>query len=139
MANPSGIWSAEHLELTIGRQVLFDDAEFYISEGERLALTGRNGCGKSTLLKIIAGMEKPSSGDIAVRKDLRIAYLPQNADIGIAGTAKDVLESGLDDFKRMHRLYDTLSQNSPEHREIEHLLTMHDAWNCENKLDKMLN
>ena len=139
MANPNGIWSAEHLELTIGRQVLFDDAEFYISEGERLALTGRNGCGKSTLLKIIAGLEQPSSGDIAVRKDLRIAYLPQNADIGLEGTAKDVLESGLEDFKRMHRLYDTLSQNSPEHREIEHLLNLYDAWNCDNKLDKMLD
>ena len=139
MANQSDIWSVEHLNLAIGRQTLFDDAEFSISEGERLALTGRNGSGKSTLLKIIAGLEKPSSGDIAVRKNLRIAYLPQSAESGLTGTAKEVLEGGMVDFKEMHKLYDTLPQNSPEHQKIEHLLDLYDAWNCQNKLDKMLH
>ena len=70
MAVQSDLWSVEHLKLTIGRQTIFDDAEFSIGEGERLALTGRNGSGKSTLLKIIAGIEQPSSGDVAVRRDL---------------------------------------------------------------------
>ena len=139
MANQSDIWSVEHLNLAIGRQTLFDDAEFSISEGERLALTGRNGSGKSTLLKIIAGLEKPSSGDIAVRKNLRIAYLPQSAESGLTGSAKEVLEGGMVDFKEMHKLYDTLPQNSPEHQKIEHLLDLYDAWNCQNKLDKMLH
>ena len=139
MANQSDIWSAEHLNLSIGRQVIFADAEFSIGEAERVAITGRNGCGKSTLLKIIAGLEQPSSGDIAIRKELRIAYLPQSADIGVTGTAKEVLQSGMAVFEEMHKLYDTLPQNSPEHRKIEHLLDLHDAWNCENKLDKMLH
>ncbi|MBR7119499.1 MAG: ABC-F family ATP-binding cassette domain-containing protein [Lentisphaeria bacterium] len=139
MANQSDIWSAEHLNLSIGRQVIFADAEFSIGEAERVAITGRNGCGKSTLLKIIAGLEQPSSGDIAIRKELRIAYLPQSADIGVTGTAKEVLQSGMAEFEEMHKLYDTLPQNSPEHRKIEHLLDLHDAWNCENKLDKMLH
>ncbi|MBO5644814.1 MAG: ABC-F family ATP-binding cassette domain-containing protein [Lentisphaeria bacterium] len=139
MSNQSDIWSVEHLNLAIGRQILFDDAEFSIGEGERLALTGRNGSGKSTLLKIIAGTEQPSSGDIAVRKNLRISYLPQSADIGVEGTAREVLAGGLADFVEMHRLYDTLPQNSPEHVKIEHALDLYDAWNCANKLDKMLD
>ena len=139
MANQSDIWSVEHLNLAIGRQTLFDDAEFSISEGERLALTGRNGSGKSTLLKIIANLEKPSSGDIAIRKDLRVSYLPQSAESGLTGTAKEVLVGGMDDFKKMHELYDTLPQNSPEHQKIEHLLNLYDAWNCQNKLDKMIH
>ncbi|MBO5990102.1 MAG: ABC-F family ATP-binding cassette domain-containing protein, partial [Lentisphaeria bacterium] len=139
MAVQSDIWSVEHLRLAIGRQTIFDDAEFSIGEGERLALTGRNGSGKSTLLKIICGIEQPSGGDIAVRRDLRIAYLPQSAEAGFSGTALEVLRGGLADFEEMHRLYDTLPQNSPEHSKIEHTLNMYDAWNCENKLEKMLD
>lgn len=139
MAVQSDLWSVEHLKLTIGRQTIFDDAEFSIGEGERLALTGRNGSGKSTLLKIIAGIEQPSSGDVAVRRDLRIAYLPQSAEAGFSGTALEVLKGGLADFEEMHRLYDTLPQNSPEHSKIEHTLDIYDAWNCENKLEKMLD
>ena len=49
------VWSAENLNLSIGRQIIFDDASVAVMEGERLALVGRNGSGKSTLLKIIAG------------------------------------------------------------------------------------
>jgi ATP-binding cassette subfamily F protein 3 len=39
---------------------------------------GKNGAGKSTLLKIIAGVNKPSSGVISVPKDAIVAYLPQH-------------------------------------------------------------
>ena len=37
-----------------------------IAQGEFIALIGPSGCGKSTLLRMIAGLEKPSHGDIAI-------------------------------------------------------------------------
>lgn len=42
------------------------DVSFTVKPGERVALIGRNGAGKSTLLRQIAGMSKPTSGDISV-------------------------------------------------------------------------
>lgn len=47
------------------KKVLFENANFKIREGDFISLTGESGCGKTTLLKIIAGVEKPSSGYIA--------------------------------------------------------------------------
>lgn len=47
------------------KKVLFENANFEIREGDFISLTGESGCGKTTLLKIIAGVEKPSSGYIA--------------------------------------------------------------------------
>lgn len=57
---------------------LFSNITFNINENDRIALMGKNGAGKSTLLKIIAGVNKPTSGKISAPKDAIIAYLPQH-------------------------------------------------------------
>src|SRR5918997_698419 len=43
---------------------IFEDVTFTINAGERAALVGPNGVGKSTLLKVIAGLEKPTTGPV---------------------------------------------------------------------------
>lgn len=44
-----------------------DDVSFNIRKGERWGIVGLNGAGKSTLLKIIAGVMKPSTGEIKIK------------------------------------------------------------------------
>ena len=46
------------------------DVNIDISQGETFGILGRNGCGKSTLLKCVAGILKPTSGEIRVRGTL---------------------------------------------------------------------
>jgi ABC transport system ATP-binding/permease protein len=58
-------------------RILFKDVSFGIQEGEKIALVGVNGTGKSTLLKIIAGMDQPEEGIVALNKNISIAYLEQ--------------------------------------------------------------
>ncbi len=132
------VWSAENLNLSIGRQIIFDDASVAVMEGERLALVGRNGSGKSTLLKIIAGLEKPSSGDIHIRNNFRTAYMTQDVDFVTDKSIRGVLQEGLEYFEQLLDEYAHISQNSPRHAEIEHILNTCNAWNLENKLDTTL-
>ena len=61
-----------------GAATLFSGVSFAINENDKIALMGKNGAGKSTLLKIVAGINKPSSGNVAVPKEATIAYLPQH-------------------------------------------------------------
>ena len=58
--------------------MILNDINLQIKDGEIISIIGKNGCGKSTLLKLIAGIIKPSSGNIFIdnidifkRKNLR--------------------------------------------------------------------
>lgn len=64
--------------MQFGGTTLFSDVSFSINETDKIALMGKNGAGKSTLLKIIAGVNKPSTGNISAPKETVIAYLPQH-------------------------------------------------------------
>lgn len=66
------------IAVQFGGTTLFSDVTFSINENDKIALMGKNGAGKSTLLKIIAGVNKPSSGAISAPKEAVIAYLPQH-------------------------------------------------------------
>ncbi|MET3027585.1 ABC-F family ATP-binding cassette domain-containing protein [Flavobacterium sp. UW10123] len=66
------------ISVQFGGTTLFSDVSFAINENDKIALMGKNGAGKSTLLKIIAGVNKPSTGNISAPKEAVIAYLPQH-------------------------------------------------------------
>jgi len=51
------------------------DVSFTIRHGDALGIVGRNGCGKSTLLKMIAGLVRPTSGQLLVARDARIGTM----------------------------------------------------------------
>ena len=61
-----------------GATTLFSGVSFAINENDKIALMGKNGAGKSTLLKIVAGVNKPTRGNISAPGDAVIAYLPQH-------------------------------------------------------------
>lgn len=69
--------SIEGLKVEFGIKPLFSDVSFVINQRDRIALVGKNGAGKSTMLKILCGIQKPTSGVIAVPNDITIGYLPQ--------------------------------------------------------------
>ena len=60
-------------------KTLFKDASFVINDTDKIGLLGINGAGKSTLIKAIIGEAELDSGIISKKKDLKIAYLPQES------------------------------------------------------------
>lgn len=69
--------TVEKLSKSIGEKELFSEITFGLEKGQKTALIARNGTGKSTLLNIIAGYDVPDSGQVVVRNDITVSYLPQ--------------------------------------------------------------
>src|SRR6202161_1580476 len=65
-ANPAVqiLLSIRHIAKSFGRNPVLRDISLEIAEGEFLTILGESGSGKTTLLRIIAGFEKPSSGEV---------------------------------------------------------------------------
>lgn len=57
---------------------ILENVNFFIQQGEIVALTGASGVGKSTILKILAGLHKGYTGNIAINEDSKRAIISQN-------------------------------------------------------------
>lgn len=60
-----------------GDRVLIDDFTFSIPRGGIVGIIGPNGAGKSTLFKMMAGLEKPDSGEILIGPTVKLGYVDQ--------------------------------------------------------------
>ena len=72
------ILTVDNITKAYGERKLFENASFYLAEGEKAGIIGINGTGKSTLLKIIAGLEEPDTGKVIKANHCMIRFLPQN-------------------------------------------------------------
>ena len=64
MANPDIVLRAKQVRKEYGLTVALNNVDFNLVRGKVTTLFGENGAGKSTLMKILAGIEKPTSGSL---------------------------------------------------------------------------
>ena len=90
------ILNAQSVTKQFGATPLFKNISLTVDEGDRIGLIGPNGAGKSTLLALLAGQVEPDSGELAVRKRARAAYVPQNSCFTVGLSVRQVLEQALE-------------------------------------------
>jgi ATP-binding cassette subfamily F protein uup len=89
------ILNAQSVSKQFGATPLFRNISLTVEDGDRIGLIGPNGAGKSTLLAVLAGQVEPDSGELAVRKRARAAYVPQDSRFAPSLTIRQVLEQAL--------------------------------------------
>jgi ATP-binding cassette subfamily F protein uup len=83
--------NAQNLSKTYGSLTLFENINFTVDEGARVGLIGPNGSGKSTLMQILAGMNDPDVGEVALRKRVTLAYVAQEPQFASGDTIRSVI------------------------------------------------
>ncbi len=145
--------SVNNLTIEFTSQVLFDNINYVINPKDKIALVGKNGAGKSTMLKIIAGLQKPTSGSVAIPADVTIGYLPQQMVLEDTLTVSEEVRKVFAHIDEMQRRLDKMSQelaertdyDSPEYHDlIERVsnlteeLAIASSDNCEAEMEKTL-
>ena len=102
--------SVEKLKVEFGATPLFQDVSYVINDKDRIALVGKNGAGKSTMLKIIAGLQQPTSGTVAVSGGSTIGYLPQVMVLSDEHTVREEAEQAFSHISQMQERLDRMNQ-----------------------------
>lgn len=98
------------ISVQFGATTLFSNVSFAINENDKIALMGKNGAGKSTLLKIVAGINKPSTGNVSAPKNAVIAYLPQHLLTEDKLTVREEAAKAFDEVFLMKKEIDEINQ-----------------------------
>ena len=142
-----------NLKVEFSAKCLFDNISYIINRKDKIALVGKNGAGKSTMLKIIAGLQKPTSGNVVVPNDTTIGYLPQHMTINDTSTVIEEVRTAFSHIREMHERYERMSNElasrtdyeSESYQELIDKLTtlsdriaMEESENCEAEMEKTL-
>lgn len=145
--------SINNLSVEFSAKSLFDNISYVINKKDKIALVGKNGAGKSTMLKIIAGLQRPTGGSVAVPQDVTIGYLPQHMTISDSLTVIEEVRKAFSHLKEMHEEFDRLNEElasrtdyeSDEYQKlIDHITTlterlaMEESENGEAEMEKTL-
>ncbi len=91
------VFEFKNVSKSFGDRVLIDNLSFQVPAGAIVGIIGPNGAGKSTLFKLIAGKEKPDSGEVKVGQTVKMAFVDQTRDdLNDDKTVWEDISGGLD-------------------------------------------
>lgn len=96
------------------QRTILKDISLSFYPGAKIGVLGLNGSGKSTLLRIMAGVDKQFDGEAKPQSNIRIGYLPQEPEIDLNKTVREVVEEGVADIKQKLQQFDDISMRFAE-------------------------
>lgn len=140
--------TVNNVSKTVGEKLLFKQITFGLEKGQKSALIARNGTGKSTLLNIIAGREVPDEGEVVVRNDIVVSYLPQMDSFNEEDSVLNALFDEETPIVRAIKEYETcvtlleqgLADKVPQERMDSAILEIDrlNAWDYEYRIKELL-
>ena len=139
--------TVDKVSKSVGEKELFHQITFGLEKGQKSALIARNGTGKSTLLNIIAGFDTPDEGQVIIRNDIVVSYLPQRDDFNDDSSVLDTLfdtQTPVFEAIKEYETCVTLMENGQEipQERMEKAISDLDrlqAWDYESKVKEILS
>jgi ATP-binding cassette subfamily F protein uup len=134
--------SAENISKNYADRWLFQNLNFGLQQGQRIAFVGINGTGKTTLMKVLAGLEAPDTGLVTRRQGIRVTYLGQQPVFDESLTVEETIFASQNDTLRAVKDYEHVV-NDPNHdpEDLQRVMERMDAlnaWDYESQVQQIL-
>lgn len=133
--------SVENISKSYGERTLFENISFGINKDQKIAFVAKNGTGKTSILKIITGEDMPDSGQVVIRKDIKMAFLSQEPKLQSELTIEESIFASDNDILKVIEQYEKALEN-PEDEEVYQKafdnMDRHNAWDFETQYKQIL-
>ena len=134
--------SVENISKSFGERTLFDSISFGINKDQKIAFIAKNGSGKTQIMKMINGDDEPDTGQIVIRKGLKMAFLSQNNTLQEELTIEESIFASDNEILHIIERYEKALEN-PEDEEKYQLafdeMDSHNAWDFETQFKQILS
>lgn len=133
--------SVENISKSFGERTLFDNLSFGINKDQKIAFVAKNGTGKTSILKIITGEDTPDTGQVVIRKDIKMAFLSQEPNLDPELTIEESIFTSDNDILKVIEQYEKALENPEDEEAYQKAFERMDAnnaWDFETQYKQIL-
>jgi len=133
--------SVENISKSFGERVLFENLSFGINKDQKIAFVAKNGTGKTSILKIITGEDTPDSGQIVMRKEIKMAFLSQEPGLQQELTIEESIFASDNEILKVIEQYEKALENPEDEEAYQKAfekMELHNAWDFETQYKQIL-
>ncbi len=134
--------NVENISKAYGELILFEDLSFSIHKDQKIAFIAKNGSSKTSILNILSGKDTPDSGQVVVRKGLRLAFLDQEPNLDLKLNIEETIFASDIPILKIIEAYEEALKN-PEDTETYQsafeAMDSHNAWEFETQYQQTLS
>jgi ATP-binding cassette subfamily F protein uup len=134
--------SVENISKSYGERVLFKDISFGINKDQKIAFIAKNGSGKTTIMNIINGFDEPDTGQVVIRKGIKMAFLSQNFNLQDELTIEESIFASDNEVLQVIRNYESTLENPEDEEKYQKAFDDMDrfnAWDFETQYKQILS
>ncbi len=133
--------SVENISKSFGARTLFEGVSFGINKDQKIAFVAKNGTGKSTILSIINGLDFPDTGQVVIRKGIRMEFLSQEPNLQDELTVEESIFASDNEILKVIERYEKALENMDDQEAYQLAFDQMDqfnAWDFETQYKQIL-
>ena len=133
--------SVENISKSYGERVLFDNVSFGINKDQKIAFIAKNGSGKTTIMNMINGLDEPDTGQVIIRKEIKMAFLSQNNNLQDELTIEENIFASDNEILKVIERYEKALENPNDEEAYQRAfddMDRHNAWDFETQFKQIL-
>jgi len=133
--------SVENISKSFGARTLFEGVSFGINKDQKIAFVAKNGTGKSTILSIINGLDFPDTGQVVIRKGIRMEFLSQEPHLQDELTVEESIFASDNEILKVIERYEKALENMGDQEAYQNAfdeMDQYNAWDFETQYKQIL-